>query len=123
MRRWCCVAALAVVIASGVLSRSAPLGWPLYDKSLGDVLYAVAAYLALALLLPRAPVGIIATLGLGACLAVEFLKLSEVNARLLTVPILHWFLGTTFSWHNIICYLLGVAGAGGLDMFLRRRSL
>jgi hypothetical protein len=105
-----------------VTSRAAPLGWPPYDKSLGDVLYATAAYLALALLFPRGPVWLIALVGAAACLAVECLKLSEVNARLLTVPVLRWFLGTTFSWHDICCYLLGVAAAVGLDLLLLRRA-
>ncbi len=47
--------ALAVTVVLGILSRSRPIGWYPYDKSLGDLLYAVAAYLVLALLLPRRP--------------------------------------------------------------------
>jgi hypothetical protein len=46
---------LLLVLALGLASRLAPIGWPLYDHSLGDVLYAVAAYLALALVRPRWP--------------------------------------------------------------------
>ncbi|HVS33939.1 MAG TPA: DUF2809 domain-containing protein [Gemmataceae bacterium] len=121
VRRLRCAAALAVVVVGGIVSRSAPLGWPLYDKSLGDVLYAVAAYLGLALLLPRVPLGFIAAGGAAACFAVEFMKLSDFNARLLTVPVLRWFLGTTFSWHNIVCYLLGIAVGCGADAFFLRR--
>src|SRR3954451_22961500 len=102
-RRLRCLATLATVIILGGVSRLAPLGWSLYDKSLGDVLYATAAYLALALLLPRAPVRLVAALGAVACLAVEFLQLTEINGRLLTVPVLRWFLGTTFSWHDVVC--------------------
>jgi hypothetical protein len=45
--------ALIAVVALGLFSRLRPIGWSLYDKSLGDILYAVAAYLALALLLYR----------------------------------------------------------------------
>jgi len=104
------------------MSRAAPLGWYVYDKSLGDVLYAVAAYLCLAVLLPRAPVGLVAGLAVVACLGVEFLKLSDVNTRLLTVPVLRWFLGTSFSWHNIVCYALGSAGASGLDGCILNRT-
>ena len=121
-RRLRCVAALAAVIVLGAASRTVPLGWPPYDKSLGDVLYAVAAYLGLALLFPRWPTWLIAVFAASACLAVECLQLSEVNARLLTVPLLRWFLGTTFSWHDVFCYLLGIAAAVGLDLLLRRRS-
>ena len=94
-RRLSCVAALAAVVALGILSRAVPLGWFLYDKSLGDVLYAMAAYFGIALLLPRVLAGYVAVLGAGACLAVEFLQLTEINTRLLHVPVLRWFLGTT----------------------------
>jgi hypothetical protein len=110
-----------MVIGLGITSRAVPLGWSLYDKSLGDVLYATAAYLGLALLLPRASVWRIAGLGTVACLAVEFLQLTEINGQLLTVPVLRWFLGTAFSWHDVACYLLGIALAVGLDaLFLPR---
>jgi Protein of unknown function (DUF2809) len=115
-RRLGCAAALVVVIVLGIVSRAVPLDWSLYDKSLGDVLYALAAYLGLALLFPRLPSGAIAALAAVACLAVEFLQLTEINARLLMVPVLRWFLGTTFSWHDVACYLVGVAIAVGLDV-------
>ena len=113
----------AAVIVVGIISRVAPLGWYPYDKSLGDVLYAMAAYLALVVLLPRVSKGLIAVLATAACLAVEFLQLTEINADLLTVPVLRWFLGTTFSWHDIGCYLLGIAIAVLSDAFFPGRSI
>ncbi len=122
-RRLTCAAALAGVIALGIVSRVAPVGWFCCDKSLGDVLYAMAAYFGLAVLLPRVSIGVIAASGACACLAVEFLQLSEVNADLLKVPVLRWFLGTTFLWHDIVCYLLGVAVASGIDRLVLRRPL
>ena len=124
-KRWVSSAAvLSAVIALGILSRADPIGWFWYDKSLGDVLYAMAAYFGLAFLLPRVPVGTIAALGAGACLAVEFLQLTEINASLLRVPVLRWFLGTTFLWHDIVCYLLGIAVAVALEVcFLRQPPL
>ena len=39
------LAAMLIAIALGIVSRLYPIGWLFYDKSLGDVLYAVAAYL------------------------------------------------------------------------------
>ena len=120
-RRLTCAAALAGVIALGIVSRVVPIGWFWYDKSLGDVLYAMAAYFGLALLLPRVSIGLIAALGACACLAVEFLQLTEINANLLKVPVLCWFLGTTFLWHDIVCYLVGVAVAVGIDALVLRR--
>jgi hypothetical protein len=70
--------ALVVTIALGLLSRLYPLGWSLYDKSLGDVLYAVAAYLALALIFFRWPFRLVAASTLAICLAIEFFKLTSV---------------------------------------------
>jgi hypothetical protein len=123
LRRLCCAACLAAVIGLGIVSRTFPLGWFVYDKSLGDVLYAVAAYLALALLFPRWRIGLVALTAGVACLAVEFLQLSEVNARLLTVPVLRWFLGSVFSWHDVACYLVGVALTAWGDLLVQHRPL
>jgi hypothetical protein len=61
--------------------------------------------------------GLIAAVATAACFAVEFLQLTEINTDLLNVPVLRWFLGTTFSWHDIGCYLLGVAVAVISDTF------
>ena len=112
---------LALVIVLGIFSRAAHLGWTWFDKSLGDVLYAMAAYFAIALLFPRISVALTAALATAACSAVEFLQLAEVNASLLEVPVLRWFLGTTFLWHDIACYLLGIALSVGLDGGVLRR--
>jgi hypothetical protein len=103
------LAALVCTLALGMLSRLFPIGWWPYDKSLGDVLYAVAAYLALALLLRRRPPVLIAALALTWCLAVESFKTTGVPARYAQLAVVRWLLGTTFSWHNIACYLVGVA--------------
>jgi hypothetical protein len=110
--------ALAVTVALGLLSRLYPLGWPLYDKSLGDVLYAAAAYLALALALPRWRPVLVAALALAFCLAVESFQATGIPARYAHFGPVRWLLGTTFSWHDIACYGVGVAGAFGLDVLL-----
>jgi hypothetical protein len=47
MSRFRLLLSLAAVVALGLLSRLRPIGWSVYDKSLGDILYAVAAYLVL----------------------------------------------------------------------------
>lgn len=106
---------LALVIGVGLLSRLRPIGWSLFDKSLGDVLYAVAAYLALVGLWPRGPIVTVAAVATGACFAVEFLQLTDLNATLLTVPVLRAFLGRGFQVHDLVCYVVGVAIAAGVD--------
>jgi hypothetical protein len=71
------LAALVVTVALGLLSRLCPG----YDKSLGDALYAVAAYLALALALPRRHPLLVAGLALALCLAVELFQATGIPAR------------------------------------------
>jgi hypothetical protein len=109
-------AALAVTVALGLVSRLRPIGIYLYDKSLGDALYAVAAYLALALARPRmAPVKV-ALLSLAFCLGIELFQLTGIPARVAHVTPLRWLLGTHFSLHDAACYPLGIALILALDL-------
>src|SRR5271163_3787990 len=89
--------ALILTIALGIVSRLRPLGWSWYDHSLGDVLYAVAVYLALALVF-RLPRRIVAPLALVICLAVEFFQATGIPAQYGHLAIVRWLIGTTFSW-------------------------
>src|SRR5579863_8913958 len=63
------LAALVVTLALGVASRLFPIGWPLYDKSLGDVLYAVVVFLMVTLARPRSALRMRAAVALALCLA------------------------------------------------------
>jgi hypothetical protein len=114
------VVALAVTVALGIVSRRWPVGWWPYDKSLGDVLYAVAAYLALALLLPRRGPVVVAPLALTVCLAVETFQATGIPARHAHLGVVRWVLGTTFAWHDIGCYVVGVAVVAGIDLLMLR---
>jgi hypothetical protein len=110
------LAALGAVIALGLASRSYSVGWHVYDKSLGDVMYAAAAYLVLAVAFPhRAPL-IIAAGSLSFCLAVELFKLTGIPAAHDRLLLVRWLLGSVFSWHNLICYAVGVAASAALDV-------
>jgi hypothetical protein len=102
------LSAMAVTVALGLASRLYPVGWFLWDKVLGDVLYAVAAYLALALLLVRKPPVCIAVIAFACCLAVEVFKLTGIPADNQRVFLVRWFLGTTFSVVNLGYYFIGV---------------
>src|SRR5260221_13535876 len=110
------VFALCVTVALGLLSRLQPLGWSLWDKSLGDVLYAVAAYLLFALLLPRKRVLIIAGFALAFCLAIEFFQATGIPAQYVHLGLVRWLLGTTFAWHDVACYFVGVAVIVAVDV-------
>jgi hypothetical protein len=114
------LAALAVTVALGLLSRLRPVGWFLYDKSLGDVLYAVAAYLVLALVLFRKPPAFVAPIALATCLAVEFFQATGIPARYAHYLVVRWLIGTTFSWHDVACYGVGVAAIAAADVLVLR---
>ena len=117
-----CIIALVITVFVGFASRAYPLGWYVYDKSLGDVLYAVAAYLGFALVFRHKPPGFIALAALLTCVAVEVFKLTGIPARYgQHVPPIAWLLGTTFSWHNIGCYAIGLLAIAGFDYRLLRR--
>ena len=100
--------ALAATVVLGLASRLYPLGWFLYDRVLGEVLYAVAAYLALAMLLFRKPPLLIALIAFVCCLAVELFKLTGIPAEYQHVLLVRWFLGMNFSVVNLGYYLIGV---------------
>src|SRR4051794_32913453 len=102
------LAALAATVALGLASRLFSVGWPAWDKSLGDVLYAAAAYLALALVLYRRPPALVGALALAWSLAVECFQATGVPARYADVAAVRWLLGTAFSWHDVGCYFVGV---------------
>jgi hypothetical protein len=118
-RRFVYLAALALAVGLGLLSRLLPLGWWPWDKSLGDALYAVAAYLALSALGPGWRVAWRAGLALGWCLAVEALQATGVPGQYAHLLAVRWLIGTTFAWHDVACYVVGVAFSAFADRALR----
>jgi hypothetical protein len=114
--------ALLLTIALGLLSRLYPIGLPLYDKSLGDALYGVAAYLGLALILPRQRPLVLASLALAWCLAVEVFQATGIPARYEQFAIVRWLIGTEFSWHDVACYFVGGAAVVAIDVTVLRRG-
>src|SRR5262245_10162923 len=99
--------ALAVTVVVGLASRLYPTGWFLWDRILGEVLYAVAAYLAWAMLLFRKAPWLIAAIAFGSCLAVELFKLTGIPAENQHVFVVRWFLGMTFAAVNLVYYFTG----------------
>ncbi len=99
---------LVLTLVLGVVSRRVPLGAHVWDKSLGDVLSPVFAYLVLAMAMPRARPRALALVSFAICFALELFQLTGVPAALgRRQGWVRWFLGTTFSWHDVACYLVG----------------
>jgi hypothetical protein len=101
--------AMTITVALGLASRLYPTGWFLWDRVLGEVLYAVAAYIVWAMILGRKPPLVIAVIASASCLAVELFKLTGIPAENQHVFLVRWFLGMTFSVVNLGYYLIGVA--------------
>ena len=72
---------------AGLLSRSVHTGWILFDKYLGDALYAVMVYLVLGLT-RRMPAGRTALFAMGVMTAIEVFQLTLIPARLLRIEYL-----------------------------------
>ena len=111
--------ALAATVVLGLASRQYPVGWFLYDRVLGEVLYAVAAYLVLAMLLVRKPPLFIAAIAFVCCLAVELFKLTGIPAEYQHVLLGRWFLGMTFYVVNLGYYFIGVVLIAFADCTIR----
>ena len=111
------LATLAIVAVLGLTSRTFPIGWHLWDKSLGDLCYAAAALLIIRLAIPRFRPLASAILALGFCIAIECFKLTGLPSQWQANPILRIIFGSTFSWHNIACYFLAIAALLGLEHF------
>lgn len=114
------VLALAVTVVIGLASRLYPLDWFLWDRVLGEVLYAVAAYLAWAMLLFRKSPFFIAVMAFASCLAVELFKLTGIPAECQHVFLVRWFLGMTFDVVNLGYYFIGVVLIALADRATRR---
>ena len=111
---------MAVTVVLGLASRLYPVGWFLWDRVLGEVLYAVAAYLALAMLLVRKPPWFIAVMAFVCCLAVELFKLTGIPAENQHVFLVRWFLGMIFSVVNLGYYFIGVVLIAFADCATRK---
>jgi hypothetical protein len=109
--------ALLVTIAVGMASRKLVAPIPYWLKEVGDVLWAVAAYWAIALIWPRGRWQGIAAIALAAAWASELSQLSDAPwlAAGRKMPILKMLLGSGFSWVDMGMYVVGVALAVLLD--------
>jgi hypothetical protein len=96
---------MAAAIAIGVGSRLLPLGVRVWDKSVGDVAYAVMIGFIIALVRPRARALAIAVSATAVCVAIELFQLTGIPSR--APRVLRVLLGDTFAWHDLGCYAAG----------------
>lgn len=115
---------IALTIPLGLASRkfSGLLPWWL-AKNAGDILYATMAFWLVGFLFPRLSTLRTAVAATVFCFGIEFLKFYEapwmVAVRDSTAGAL--VLGRGFHVSNLVCYLIGVALAAGIEIALRQK--
>ncbi|MGD0460948.1 MAG: DUF2809 domain-containing protein [Tepidisphaeraceae bacterium] len=112
---------LAVVAGIGFYSRRNPVGRYLWDKSMGDLCYAAGAFLLIGVIAPRLRPAMIAAAALVYCIAIECFKLTGVPARWDANALLRVVFGTTFSVHNLICYVVAIGVLFAVERQMQKR--
>jgi hypothetical protein len=102
-----------LVVLTGIASRVFHTGFSLLDKYLGDALYAILFYLLLSLLWKKGTPFAKASLTMLAMLAIESFQLTHIPLSFhlssnIFLQLLAIILGTTFSWLDILAYLVGI---------------
>ena len=121
-RRAVAAIALAVVVVTGlVVHRWAPSG--IFSDITGDALYAVAAYLAVVIVVPRATPVLVGAIALGWCVAVELFQLTGLPlAWGADIPPLRLVLGTGFDPRDLLVYGAAVAASVLVDLVVARAT-
>jgi hypothetical protein len=115
VRFW--LAMLAAIIVAGIVSRLVHTGSVLFDKYLGDALYAAMLYVILRIVRGNTPVVLWACIVM---LAIELFQLTGVAATMLMsehllVRIMARLLGTHFHWLDLLAYAVGIGLMYGFD--------
>ncbi len=105
---------LGAIIAVGILSRSVHTGLVVFDKYLGDALYAAMGYTILRLIWSAAARGRLAASAMILMTVIELFQLTMIPAHWLAnehmvVRICARLLGTEFSFLDLLAYAAGIA--------------
>lgn len=116
------IALIVLVCALGLGSRRFGDALPGFVAAYaGDTLWALAAFLGIGLLVPRASTGIVALAALGVSLAVELSQLYHapwIDSIRGTTPG-GLLLGFAFVWSDLACYAVGVGLGAGIELIGR----
>src|SRR4051794_33983257 len=101
---------LVSIIAAGILSRMTHTGWLIFDKYLGDALYAAMVYVILRLIWRTSGIALVS---MAVMTAIELFQLTLIPAHLLTsehlaVRIGARLMGTQFSFLDLLAYAIGI---------------
>ena len=109
--RWSWVVCIVSIIVTGLLSRVVHTGFAVFDKYLGDALYAAMVYGILRLLLRAAASAVCAMVVMT---AVELFQLTMIPAHMLAsehlmTRICARLIGVEFSFLDLLAYGVGIA--------------
>jgi Protein of unknown function (DUF2809) len=107
----------AVIIPVGILSRIVRTGFVLFDKYLGDVLYAAMIYAILRLWWTSRAAAVCAA---AIMIAIELFQLTLIAAHMLKsdhliVRIIARLMGTHFSYLDLLAYVVAIVCMYGVD--------
>ena len=102
------------IITVGILSRVVQSGLVVFDKYLGDALYAAMVYAILRLIWRASAPARLAVSAMAVMTVIELFQLTMIPARLLADPhlvvrICARLMGTEFSFLDLLTYAVGIA--------------
>jgi hypothetical protein len=112
---------LGLVTGLGIVSRLFPIGFILWDKYLGDVLYAAVFYLGLSLIWPKGTSAAKTVLTGMYVIAIETFQLTSIPVQLsrsnnLVIRLFAYaVLGSKFSGWDLLAYGVGLAAMVGVE--------
>ncbi len=121
--RWLYAAAVCIVIALGLLSRSSHIGLPrFWAKYSGDALWALMVFLLVGMLFPRRPVWFVGAAAFAYSCATEFSQLIHAPwiDRIRHNTLGRLILGDTFAWADLAAYLVGVLAGMTIEQAISR---
>ena len=117
---------IGLTMGLGIASRRVDRFLPgMLHKNTGDALWATMAFWMWAFLLARRPTLLVSGITVAFCIGIEWFKLVEapwldtIRATILGRLIF----GYSFSWSNLLCYLVGILLAAALDFTLGSREV
>ena len=118
-----------LIAAVGIVSRTIHVGSLLWDKYLGDVVYAAFFYLLLSLAWREGTITMKALLTAAYVVAIEVFQLTQIPAHLshsanLFIRLFAYIvLGSAFSWWDMLAYGIGIVGISLADrLYLREKA-
>lgn len=105
MTRGAALLGIGGAVALGLGSRLVPIGVHVWDKSVGDVCYAIMIGFIIAFVAPAARGWVVGAITTAICFAIEVFQLTGLPRRA-PWPIRR-ALGDTFAWHDLLCYVVG----------------